>query len=56
MDGTLTVMPVLPGVSANMTGPGGERAIFGKVRYMNYKGLERKFDMKLYLKKYGKEL
>ena len=27
-----------------------EREIFGKVRYMNDKGLERKFDMKKYLK------
>ena len=30
-----------------------ERAVFGKIRYMNDKGLERKFDMTLYLKKYG---
>lgn len=29
--------------------PWKERAIFGKVRYMNAKGLERKFDMKKYL-------
>ncbi len=28
-----------------------ERKIFGKVRYMNSKGLERKFDMKQYLKR-----
>jgi deoxyribodipyrimidine photo-lyase len=27
----------------------GERSIFGKIRYMNQKGLERKFDMKKYL-------
>jgi len=33
--------------------PWGERAIFGKVRYMNDKGLKRKFDMEPYLKKYG---
>jgi deoxyribodipyrimidine photo-lyase len=33
--------------------PWGERPVFGKVRYMNDKGLERKFDMKLYLKKNG---
>jgi len=31
--------------------PWQERAIFGKVRYMNDKGLERKFDMKRYLVK-----
>ena len=31
--------------------PWGERGIFGMVRYMNAKGLERKFDMKAYLKK-----
>ena len=31
--------------------PWGERGIFGMVRYMNGKGLERKFDMKAYLKK-----
>jgi deoxyribodipyrimidine photo-lyase len=29
--------------------PWPERAVFGKVRYMNAKGLERKFDMKSYL-------
>ena len=32
-----------------------ERPIFGKIRYMNDKGLERKFDMSLYLKKYGRK-
>ncbi len=31
--------------------PWTEREIFGKVRYMNAKGLERKFDMKKYLSK-----
>lgn len=31
-----------------------ERPIFGKIRYMNDKGLERKFDMKAYLEKYSK--
>lgn len=30
-----------------------ERNIFGKVRYMNDKGLERKFEMKKYLEKYS---
>eukprot|EP01038_Epipyxis_sp_PR26KG_P005690 gene5690-7855_t len=30
----------------------GERAIFGKIRYMNYKGCERKFDVKKFVKKY----
>lgn len=34
--------------------PWKERPVFGKVRYMNDKGLERKFDMKKYLKKVGK--
>ena len=29
--------------------PWGERAIFGIVRFMNDKGLKRKFDMQLYL-------
>jgi deoxyribodipyrimidine photo-lyase len=33
--------------------PWGERAIFGKIRYMNDKGLERKFDMIPYVKKYS---
>ncbi len=28
-----------------------ERAIFGKLRYMNDKGLERKFDIKKYVEK-----
>ncbi|WP_027340556.1 deoxyribodipyrimidine photo-lyase [Halonatronum saccharophilum] len=32
-----------------------ERDIFGKVRYMNAKGLERKFDIDTYLKKIGDE-
>ena len=31
--------------------PWGERAIFGMVRYMNDKGLKRKFDMDKYLEK-----
>ncbi len=34
--------------------PWSERPIFGKIRYMNDKGLERKFDMKIYLDKYSK--
>ncbi len=33
--------------------PWGERAVFGSVRYMNDKGLERKFDMEGYLKRVG---
>jgi deoxyribodipyrimidine photo-lyase len=28
-----------------------ERPIFGKIRYMNDKGLARKFDMEVYLRK-----
>jgi deoxyribodipyrimidine photo-lyase len=34
--------------------PWGERAIFGNVRYMNDKGLKRKFDMERYLDKIKK--
>jgi deoxyribodipyrimidine photo-lyase len=34
--------------------PWAERKIFGKVRYMNAKGLERKFDMEAYLDKVKK--
>ncbi|KAG4067580.1 hypothetical protein HA402_005352 [Bradysia odoriphaga] len=30
-----------------------ERAIFGKIRYMNYKGCERKFDVKAFVARYG---
>lgn len=30
-----------------------EREIFGKIRYMNYKGCERKFDVKAYVKKHN---
>jgi deoxyribodipyrimidine photo-lyase len=30
----------------------GERPVFGKVRYMNYKGCKRKFDVSNYIKKY----
>ncbi len=33
--------------------PWKERPVFGKVRYMNDKGLERKFDMELYLNRVG---
>ncbi|XP_011505805.1 PREDICTED: deoxyribodipyrimidine photo-lyase, partial [Ceratosolen solmsi marchali] len=29
-----------------------ERPIFGKIRYMNYKGCERKFDVKAFIEKY----
>ena len=29
-----------------------ERPIFGKIRYMNYKGCQRKFDVKAFIKKY----
>jgi len=31
--------------------PWSERDIFGKIRYMNSKGLDRKFDMKTYLER-----
>lgn len=31
--------------------PWGERNIFGKIRYMNYNGMKRKFDIKLYMEK-----
>ena len=27
----------------------GERAVFGKIRYMNYEGCKRKFDINLYM-------
>ena len=30
----------------------GERSIFGKIRYMNYQGCKRKFDIKTYVNKY----
>ncbi|TFH34136.1 MAG: deoxyribodipyrimidine photolyase, partial [Dehalococcoidia bacterium] len=33
--------------------PWAERPIFGKVRYMNAAGLERKFDMRAYTASYG---
>ena len=32
---------------------GPERPVFGKVRYMNDRGLERKFDMKKYVERVG---
>ena len=38
------------GVLENTIEPGKEREVFGKLRYMN-SGLERKFEMELYLKK-----
>jgi deoxyribodipyrimidine photo-lyase len=31
----------------------GERAVFGKIRYMNYKGCQRKFDVKSFVAKYA---
>jgi hypothetical protein len=49
--GTPTGIPVLPGVLANMTAPGGNVRTFGMVRYMNAKWLTRTFDMNRYLKK-----
>lgn len=30
-----------------------ERAVFGKIRYMNYKGCQRKFDVKAFVAQYG---
>ena len=30
-----------------------ERAVFGKIRYMNYNGCKRKFDLKAYVAKWG---
>ena len=30
-----------------------ERPVFGKVRYMNYNGCKRKFDVKAYISKYS---
>lgn len=32
-----------------------ERPIFGKIRYMNYAGAKRKFDIKAYIKKYSEQ-
>lgn len=32
-----------------------ERPIFGKIRYMNYAGAKRKFDIKAYIDRYGSE-
>jgi deoxyribodipyrimidine photo-lyase len=31
-----------------------ERAVFGKIRYMNYNGCKRKFDIEKYMAKYRK--
>lgn len=33
-----------------------ERPIFGKIRYMNYAGAKRKFDIKAYIEQYGKKV
>lgn len=30
-----------------------ERDIFGKIRFMNYKGCQRKFDVKAFVARYG---
>jgi deoxyribodipyrimidine photo-lyase len=32
-----------------------ERSVFGKIRYMNYNGCKRKFDVNSYINKWGKE-
>ena len=32
----------------------GERPVFGKIRYMNYEGCKRKFDVKAFVKKYSR--
>ena len=29
-----------------------ERAVFGKIRYMNFKGCQRKFDVNEFIRKY----
>ena len=34
----------------------GERATFGKIRYMNYMGCKRKFDISAFVEKYPKAL
>jgi deoxyribodipyrimidine photo-lyase len=31
----------------------GERAVFGKIRYMNYQGCKRKFDVNAFVARYG---
>ena len=31
----------------------GERAVFGKIRYMNYQGCKRKFDINAFIARYG---
>lgn len=30
-----------------------ERAVFGKIRYMNYQGCKRKFDITAFIARYG---
>lgn len=32
-----------------------ERPVFGKIRYMNYAGAKRKFDIKFYIEKFGRK-
>ena len=32
-----------------------ERPVFGKIRYMNYAGAKRKFDIKAYIERYGRK-
>jgi len=32
----------------------GERPVFGKIRYMNYNGCKRKFDVAEFVRKYGR--
>jgi hypothetical protein len=46
-----TATLALHGASARTTDPGGERPIFGKVRYMNANGLKWKFDVEGYVRR-----
>ncbi len=49
MEETLMDLLALLGALESMTDRGQKRPIFGLVRYMNDKGLMRKFDMKRYV-------
>ena len=47
---TPILTPTSPGSSACTIAPGRSGPVFGRVRYMNARGLERKFDMAAYLR------
>jgi deoxyribodipyrimidine photo-lyase len=51
MSGYVGCMWAIAGVHDRAWGP--ERKVFGKIRFMNYEGCKRKFDIKKYIAAHG---